>query len=89
MKENVLNFSVFIYQDEDGVFVAEAPALPGCHTQGDSYERAIGNIEEAIRLCLKVAQTDDDYRDRLDLAGVSPPKFVGISEITLPRPAFL
>jgi len=35
-------------QDEDGVFVAQCPALPGCISQGATREEAQANIEEAI-----------------------------------------
>jgi predicted RNase H-like HicB family nuclease len=38
-----------IYQDEDGVFIAECPALPGCVSQGRTRAEALDNIEEAIR----------------------------------------
>ena len=89
MKQQVLNFTVIIHQDEDGVFVAETPAIPGCHTQGSTYEEAIKNIEEAIRLCLSVAKTDGAYRKSIDVTGQTTPKFVGISEVSLPRPSFL
>jgi antitoxin HicB len=37
-----------IQQDEDGVFVAEAPSLPGCIAQGHSRKEAVFNIREAI-----------------------------------------
>ena len=43
-----MKFRVFIHQDEDQVFVAEVPALPGCVSQGDTREAAVHNIQEAI-----------------------------------------
>lgn len=43
---------VVVEKDEDGYFVF-CPLLQGCYTQGDSYEEAIGNIEDAIRLHLE------------------------------------
>jgi predicted RNase H-like HicB family nuclease len=43
---------VVIEKDEDGYFVF-CPLLQGCYTQGDSYEEAIDNIEDAIRLHLE------------------------------------
>ncbi|MGH7203262.1 MAG: type II toxin-antitoxin system HicB family antitoxin [Candidatus Levyibacteriota bacterium] len=57
----VLNFRVIIEQDEDGIFVASVPALPGCHAQGDSYEDAVTNVQEAIELCLEVAKENKTY----------------------------
>ena len=41
-------FNVVIEQDEDGVYVAEVPSLPGCISQGKSRSEAIKNIKEAI-----------------------------------------
>jgi len=38
-----------IYPGEDGYWVAECPSLPGCISQGETKERAIENIREAIR----------------------------------------
>lgn len=43
-----MQYRVLIEQDEDGVFVAEAPALPGCISQGATRAEAINNIKEAI-----------------------------------------
>ena len=45
-------FQVLIEQDEDGYYVADVPALQGCHTQGRSFEEALENIREVIRMCL-------------------------------------
>lgn len=43
-----MKFRVIIEQDEDGVFVAHCPALPGCISQGATREKAQANIKEAI-----------------------------------------
>jgi len=45
---------VTIYQDEDGVYIAECPSIPGCVSQGKSDAEAKSNIAEAIRECLAV-----------------------------------
>ena len=39
---------------EDGGYVASCPALPGCHSQGETIAEARRNIRDAIRLCLDV-----------------------------------
>lgn len=39
---------------EDGVFVAECPAIPGCVSQGVTESETLKNIEDAIRECLEV-----------------------------------
>ena len=41
-------YRVLIEQDEDGVYVAEAPSLPGCISQGQTRSEALDNIKEAI-----------------------------------------
>lgn len=86
--EKILNFKIIINQDEDGIFVASCPAIPGCHTQGDTYEEVVKNIEEAIRLCLKVAEKDKNYRESIDFSSGKTPRFIGISDIFIPRPSF-
>jgi antitoxin HicB len=44
-----MKFRVTISPDEDGVFVAECPALPGCVSQGKSRDEAMMNIRDAIQ----------------------------------------
>ncbi len=43
-----VKFRVLIEQDEDGLFVAECPSLPGCISQGKTRDEARANIEDAI-----------------------------------------
>jgi antitoxin HicB len=45
---NAMKFRVHVQADEDGVFVAECPTLPGCISQGDTREAALNNIKDAI-----------------------------------------
>ncbi len=45
---------ITIYQDEDGVYIAECPAIPGCVSQGATEEEAETNIKQAIEECLEV-----------------------------------
>lgn len=49
---------VTIERDEDGLFVAECPAVPGCVSQGKTREQALKNIQEAIALCLEVRRQE-------------------------------
>ena len=44
-----MKFRVAIEQDEDGMFVAECPNLPGCISQGKTREEALENIKDAIK----------------------------------------
>ena len=48
-----MKYRVLIEQDEDGVFVVEVPALPGCISQGKTREEALQNIQEAIAAYLE------------------------------------
>jgi len=48
-----MKYRVLIEQDEDGIFVAEAPVLPGCISQGQTRKEAVENIKEAIALYLE------------------------------------
>ncbi len=49
-----MKFLVTIARDEDGMYVAECPAIPGCVSQGRTQEEAERNVEDAIRECLAV-----------------------------------
>jgi predicted RNase H-like HicB family nuclease len=49
-----MKFQVTIDRDEDGVWVAECPSIPGCVSQGSSKAQALKNVREAIKLCLEV-----------------------------------
>jgi predicted RNase H-like HicB family nuclease len=55
-----MKYRVLIEPDEDGVFVAEVPALPGCISQGQTREQAIENIKEAIALYLESLEAHNE-----------------------------
>ena len=48
-----MRYRILISPDEDGVYVAEAPSLPGCVSQGATRSEAIENIREAMVGCLE------------------------------------
>ncbi|MCY7323459.1 MAG: type II toxin-antitoxin system HicB family antitoxin [Phormidesmis sp. CAN_BIN36] len=48
-----MGYRVAIEPDEDGICVAEVPALPGCISQGQTCAEAVENIEEAIAAYLE------------------------------------
>ena len=52
-KPRELSYSVFYGEAPEGGYVASVPALPGCHTQGESLEEAQRNVKEAIELYLE------------------------------------
>jgi len=49
---NTYRFSIIIEQDKHGYFV-RCPELQGCYSQGDTYEEAMKNIRDAIKLHLQ------------------------------------
>jgi predicted RNase H-like HicB family nuclease len=49
-----MKFSVTIDRDEDGVWIAECPAIPGCVSQGATKSEALANVSVAISECLAV-----------------------------------
>lgn len=55
-----MKYRVLIGQDEDGVFVAEVPSLPGCISQGMTREEALSNVQEAIEGYLDSLRAHDE-----------------------------
>ena len=49
-----MKFSVTLERDEDGVWIAECPSIPGCVSQGETRDLAIENVRDAIKGCLEV-----------------------------------
>lgn len=84
----VQQFKVIIEQGEDGVFVASVPAIPGCHTQGETYEEALVNVKEAIELCVDEAREDLAYRDRITWPEEKQSSFVGVATVPVRTPSF-
>jgi predicted RNase H-like HicB family nuclease len=54
----LVEFTITLNQDEDGVWIAECPAIPGCVSQGSTKTEAVANVRDAIRLCLEVRQAE-------------------------------
>jgi predicted RNase H-like HicB family nuclease len=49
-----MKFLTTLDRDEDGVWIAECPSIPGCVSQGATREEALANIREAVAVCLEV-----------------------------------
>ena len=56
----VMKFRVMIERDEDGVYVAEVPDLPGCATEGKTKKELMKNVKEAIQAYLEVLRKKGD-----------------------------
>lgn len=61
-----MKIKVVIHEAEEGGFWAEVPAIPGCATQGETFEELLQNLYEAVEGCLSVeiepAKTTDKDR---------------------------
>ena len=49
-----MKIKVVIHQVEEGGYWAEVPSIPGCATQGDTFEQLLSNLYEAVEGCLSV-----------------------------------
>jgi antitoxin HicB len=67
------SFKVILEQDEDGIFVARVPELPGCVSDGKTKEEALKNIREAI----------EGYMETLRYEGWPLPKVVSEETVTV------
>jgi len=72
MKHKILNFTVLIEQDEDGVYVARVPDILGCYTQGKTVEQAMERIREAMQVCLEAD---------IDTEEIIPMRFIGVQQL--------
>lgn len=78
---NILQFKVIIEQDEDGLFVASAPELPGCYTQGKTLEQVRERIKEVIELVL---ESDKDIKQSKLKSPQPHSNFFAIEDINFP-----
>ncbi|WP_036481005.1 type II toxin-antitoxin system HicB family antitoxin [Myxosarcina sp. GI1] len=53
-----MKLKVIVHQAEEGGFWAEVPAIPGCATQGDTFEELLQNIYEAVEGCLSIDEAE-------------------------------
>ena len=57
----IYRYEIIIYwSDEDEVYIAEVPELPGCMAHGSSYDTALAEAKVAIQLWLDTAQEFGD-----------------------------
>ena len=74
MEKQILDFTVLIEQDEDGIYVARVPEIDGCYTQGKTLIEVLERIKEAIEVCLES-----------DKEEVNPMKFIGIQKVQVEK----
>lgn len=62
-----MKLKVVIHEAEEGGYWAEVPAIPGCATQGDTFEDLLKNLYDAVEGCLSVdiEQSAEDSKSRV------------------------
>ena len=58
-----MKLKVVVHEAEEGGYWAEVPALPGCATQGETFEELLQNLYEAVEGCLSV-EPQTPFEDR-------------------------
>jgi predicted RNase H-like HicB family nuclease len=64
-------FTVYIEQDEDGMFIGSIPSVPACHAQGKTQEKMLKNLQTVLKLCLRNS----------DIKEIEKTKFIGIQNV--------
>ena len=59
-----MKVKVVVHEAEEGGYWAEVPAIPGCATQGDTFQELLANLYEAVEGCLSVDVTPARKSDR-------------------------
>lgn len=72
MKNKAHQFDVVIERDEEGMYVASVPQLPGCHTDAASLDELMAEIHEALALCLEAQGR-----------APAPLEFIGMQRVTI------
>jgi predicted RNase H-like HicB family nuclease len=62
-----MKLKVVVHDAEEGGFWAEVPSIPGCATQGETFEELLQNLYEAVEACLSVDLDEpaDNVTDRI------------------------
>ena len=66
-----MKIKVVVHDAEEGGYWAEVPAIPGCATQGETFEDLLANLYEAIEGCLSVdieTGKDGDHPRTIEIA---------------------
>lgn len=77
----ILQFKVIIETDEDGLFVASVPELPGCYTQGKTLEQVRERIKEVIELVL---ESDKEVKENKLKSPQPHSNFFAVEDVNLP-----
>ena len=72
MSKQYQEFAINYYQDEDGIFTAQVPAIRGCVASGRSLEEAYRNAADAIESCLEA-------RAKVTAMKLRKPRYAGVN----------
>ena len=59
-----MKLKVIVREAEEGGFWAEVPSIPGCVTQGETFDELLGNIYEAVEGCLSIDVKDIELKGK-------------------------
>jgi predicted RNase H-like HicB family nuclease len=59
-----MKLKVVVHEAEEGGYWAEVPSIPGCATQGETFEELLSNIYEAVEGCLSVDVQEISVSDK-------------------------
>ncbi|MEK6322598.1 MAG: type II toxin-antitoxin system HicB family antitoxin [Acidobacteriota bacterium] len=59
-----MKLKIIVHEAEEGGYWAEVPSIPGCATQGETFEELLQNLYEAVEGCLSVDVTTTQITDR-------------------------
>ena len=59
-----MKLKVIVHDAEEGGYWAEVPSIPGCATQGDTFEELLSNIYEAVEGCLSIDIKDVEIKEK-------------------------
>lgn len=68
-----IQYTVYIEQDEDGIFIGSVPSIPSCYAEGETQEEMLKNLAEVIKLCMRNTNKEEIQKNR----------FVGIQNLEL------
>ena len=72
MSKQYQEFAINYYQDEDGIFTAQVPAIRGCVASGRTLEQAYRNAADAIESCLEA-------RAKVAAMKLRKPRYAGVN----------
>jgi predicted RNase H-like HicB family nuclease len=70
--KNYQDFEINYFQDEDGMFIAEVPAIRGCVAWGKTLEETYRNAVDAIESCLEA-------REKVAATKLKKPRYAGLN----------